>query len=76
MRKFTAQDINELICNGQRMAKKRNVVVMTKQDTSFQVETREGLATGKAGDYVAHDPISGDIWPVAADYVAHHYEEY
>jgi len=27
------------------------------------------------GDFIAHDPVSGHVWPVAADYVELHYED-
>lgn len=58
------------------MAKKRNPVYLERQDTEFQVETNEGVMTGKAGDYLAHDPISGHVWPVSAEYSTQHYEPY
>lgn len=58
------------------MAKKRNPVFLIRQDEDFEVNTNEGLLNGKAGDYVAHDPISGHVWPVAASYVEVHYEQF
>ncbi len=73
---FTKADGPRLIKTGQKMAKKRNPVYLEKQTTEFQVETNEGLLTGKPGDYLAHDPISGHVWPVAASYVEVHYEDF
>lgn len=58
------------------MAKKRNPVYLEKQETEFQVETNEGVLAGKPGDFLAHDPISGHVWPVAASYVEQHYEPF
>jgi hypothetical protein len=73
---FTKDDGTDLVNTGKKMAKKRNPVYLRKQDAEFTVETNEGVLTGKPGDYLAHDPISGHVWPVAASYVAQHYEEF
>jgi hypothetical protein len=73
---FTQQDGPRLVENGNKMAKKRNPVYLQRQTEPFSVETTEGTLTAKAGDYVAHDPISGHVWPVAADYVRMHYEDF
>lgn len=60
---------------GTAMAKKRNPVYLMKQAEAFSVTTNEGdILSGKPGDFVAHDPISGHVWPVAASYVEQHYE--
>lgn len=59
---------------GVRMRKRTtSVVFMHRQLGDFEVETAEGVMAGKPGDYLAHDPVSGNVWPVAADYVAKHY---
>ena len=73
---FTKADGPALVQTGAKMAKKRNPVYLARQEQAFQVETNEGVLTGKPGDYLAHDPISGHVWPVSADYVAQHYEEF
>ncbi len=65
-----------LMLNGSKMVKKRNPVYLLKQHYAFEVQTNEGKLTGKAGDFLAHDPISGHVWPVAASYVEQHYEEF
>jgi hypothetical protein len=73
---FTVQNGPELVKNGQKMAKKRNPVYLLKQTEAFQVETNEGVLNGKPGDFLAHDPISGHVWPVASSYVEQHYEQF
>lgn len=60
---------------GIKMLKRPNPVYMNKQDAEFTVATNEGVLSGHVGDYVAYDPISGHVWPVAASYVAQHYDE-
>lgn len=64
----------DLVTNGVPMVKKPNPVYMRQIPEDFNVETNEGWLYAHAGDYLAHDPISGHIWPVAADYVAVHYD--
>lgn len=76
MNNFTKSDGPMLVRNGKPMAKKRNPVYLIRQEAMFSVETNEGILTGKPGDYLAHDPMSGHVWPVAADYVAVHYEAF
>jgi hypothetical protein len=73
---YNREDGPDIVKNGAKMAKKRNPVYLVKQDTGFQVETNEGVLNGKPGDYLAHDPISGHVWPVSSDYVAVHYEPF
>ncbi len=73
---FTSADGARIITHGNKMAKKRNPVYLWHQPEAFQVQTNEGVLTGKPGDYLAHDPISGHVWPVSADYVAQHYEQF
>lgn len=76
MKLFTHLDGPTLVENGMKMAKKRNPVYLEQQPGAFLVQTTEGVLTAKAGDFLAHDPISGRVWPVAADYVAIHYEDF
>lgn len=73
---FTKADGPRLVAEGAKMAKKRNPVYLQRQDAEFQVETNEGVLSGKAGDFLAHDPISGHVWPVSASYVEQHYEPF
>ncbi|MES2137022.1 MAG: hypothetical protein V4502_08190 [Pseudomonadota bacterium] len=73
LRTFTQKDAPEIIDKGARMLKLPNPVYMLRQDDMFDVETNEGMLSGQAGDFVAHDPISGHVWPVAASYVEQHY---
>jgi len=70
---FTQADGPNLVRDGERMLKLPNPVYLTRQNEPFDVETTEGTLSGKAGDFVAHDPISGHVWPVAASYVEQHY---
>lgn len=60
---------------GTRMRKRPNPVYMLKLSSEATVETNEGTLRAHAGDFVAYDPISGHVWPVAASYVAQHYDE-
>jgi hypothetical protein len=62
--------------NWPRLVKKPNPVHMRRVDEPFDVETSEGRLGAKPGDFIAYDPLSGHFWPVAADYVALHYEPY
>jgi hypothetical protein len=73
---FTADDGPRIMREGRKMAKKRNPVYLQKQTEAFDVQTNEGVLGAKAGDFLAHDPISGHVWPVAASYVEQHYEEF
>jgi hypothetical protein len=41
-----------------------------------EVDTDRGTVSVKAGDFVAYDPMSEQVWPVAADYVETHYDEW
>lgn len=73
---FTKLDGPRIESEGQKMAKKRNPVYLQQQSDAFEVETNEGVLKGKPGDFLAHDPISGHVWPVSAEYVAQHYEPF
>lgn len=39
----------------------------------FTVQTNEGVLAAPFGDYVCHDPKSGHVWPISAEYVEMHY---
>ena len=65
----------EAVDTWNKYLKRPNPVYMKKMDVLFEVETNEGPLTGQPGDYVAHDPISGHFWPVAASYVKQHYDQ-
>lgn len=73
---YTTSDGPRLVSEGTKMAKKRNPVYLQRQAETFQVQTNEGVLSGKPGDFLAHDPISGHVWPVAASYVEQHYEPF
>lgn len=73
--KFTSADGAMLRTEGRAMRKKPNPVFMLgPMRAAFVVDTNEGQLAGQPGDFVAHDPISGHVWPVAASYVAQHYD--
>jgi hypothetical protein len=72
--RFTAADGPTIHRNGTAHVKKPNPVWLMGQTDAFEVETNEGRIAGKAGDYLAYDPLSGHVWPVSAAYVAQHYE--
>lgn len=63
----------EAVSRWDKMVKRPNPVYMRRIGEAFEVETNEGFLTAQAGDYIAHDPISGHFWPVAASYVRQHY---
>ncbi len=72
---YNSADGPKIQAAGAPMKKKPNPVYLLKLDEPFSVETAEGdTLSGKPGDYVAHDPISGHVWPVKASYVELHYE--
>lgn len=58
----------------QVMVKRPDPVYLRQMDHDFVVETNEGTLQAHAGDYLAHDCISGHFWPISAEYVAQHYE--
>jgi hypothetical protein len=71
---FTSADGMGIIRAGREALKKPNpVYILGPQERDFSVQTNEGRLDGHAGDYVAHDPISGHVWPLAASYFAQHY---
>jgi hypothetical protein len=72
-RVWTKKDGPAVRAEGVRSLKLPNPVFLLQQAKPFDVQTPEGLVSGKAGDYVAHDPISGHLWPIDADYAALHY---
>jgi hypothetical protein len=74
MKLFTTADGPRLQAEGRRAIKKPNPVFLERQEEAFSVQTNEGVLKGQAGDSVAHDPISGHVWPVSASYVEQHYD--
>lgn len=70
----TAEKRAELVEQGFKMVKKPNPVYMLELDYDAMVETNEGWLRAPSGHWLAHDPISGHIWPVAPDYVEQHYD--
>jgi hypothetical protein len=78
-RYFSGADAEFIKDEGKPYHKKPSTVylfqVTGNPDDHFVIETREGQLTSPCGSYVAYDPKSGDVWPIAADYVAMHYAE-
>lgn len=72
--RYSSTDGDLIVMQGKQALKKPNVVHMLKSPEEFEVQTNEGLMKGNPGDYLAHDPISGHVWPVAASYVEQHYD--
>lgn len=72
--RVTAEDGPAIEATGQRSIKRANPVYLVPLEEAVVVETNEGPLTAQAGDFVAYDPISGHVWPVAASYVAQHYD--
>jgi hypothetical protein len=71
MQSFTASDAST---DWPRRIKKPSPVHMLRVEGPFEVETNEGTLSCDDG-FVAYDPLSGHVWPVASDYVAMHYTE-
>jgi hypothetical protein len=72
---FTAEDGPTLLELGATAyVKKPNPVYMSQVETDFSVDTNEGTMHARAGDFLAYDPISGHVWPVAQSYVGQHYD--
>lgn len=76
---FGSADADYIMAEGKVCHKKPSVVYLLQvpgdPDECFTIDTREGQLTSPCGSYVAYDPKSGDVWPIAADYVAMHYAE-
>lgn len=71
---YTESDGPSIIEVGRKAIKKPNPVYLLQSPEEFSVTTNEGVLNGKPGDYIAHDPISGNVWPVAESYVQQHYD--
>lgn len=72
---YTTSDAQTIVELGRKAIKKPNPVYLVQSPEEFSVTTEEGdTLNGKPGDYIAHDPISGHVWPVAESYVAQHYD--
>jgi hypothetical protein len=70
---YGPDDSAEIVEHGVVRVKAPNPVFLVELDHECVVATNEGPLRAHAGDFLAHDPISGHVWPVAADYVAQHY---
>lgn len=70
---YGPHDAGIIIDQGVAKVKAPNPVYLVRVGHDFAVETNEGPLTAHAGDFLAHDPISGHVWPVAASYVEQHY---
>lgn len=46
--------------------RKTAAVTATQMDESFVIQTLEGSASGRAGDWLVRNP-TGECWPIAAD---------
>ena len=53
--------------------KRPNQIHLKRIDGPFFVDTHEGRMHCDDG-YVAHDPMTGHVWAVCADYAELHYE--
>ncbi len=73
---WTSEDGPSIMAHGFKMAKKRNPVYLVPVVEEGIVRTNEGPLSAHIGDFIAYDPISGHVWPVAADYVNIHYEAF
>ncbi|HJX75615.1 MAG TPA: hypothetical protein VJ247_04615 [Gaiella sp.] len=73
MRKITQADGPRIQERGRSAIKRPNPVFLLQLDEDAEVETVDGTLTGKAGDFLAFDPISTHVWPVKASYVEQHY---
>jgi len=75
-RHYTAADGPWIRDHGRRMIKRPHpVYALGPMEHAFTVDTIEGRLAGNVGDFVAHDPMSGHVWPIAASYVEQHYDE-
>lgn len=70
---FTRADGEHIKSLGKEAVKKPNSVWLLEMTENFQVQTAEGMLGAHAGDFLAYDPISGNVWPVSASYVEQHY---
>lgn len=72
---FDAEDGERIRRLGVKSVKKPNPVWLVQLDTDADVETDSGTLHAEAGSYLAHDPISGHVWPVTAECVEQHYDD-
>lgn len=72
---FDKQAIRVLKEMGTECRKKATSTIFVKQyHEPFEVETNEGMITGKSGDYLATDGEM-HVWPVSKEYFEKYYEE-
>jgi hypothetical protein len=71
-------DGDRIIEAGLRMVRRPNPVWMMPLDESkeHRVHTDVGPLTVRSGEkhWLAHDPLSGQVWPVSEEYLTQHYE--
>lgn len=72
--RFDAADGDRIRKLGIKSVKRPNPVWLVEIAKDGKVETSEGELLARAGDFLAHDPISGHVWPVSRDYVEQHYD--
>lgn len=75
MTHFDAVDGERIRKAGVKSVKKLNPVWLVQLEQACEVETDSGVLHAEAGSYLAHDPISGHVWPVTAEYVEQHYDD-
>ncbi len=73
MRIFTSADGETLQRLGVSMTKKPNPVVVLQWHEPFITKTDRGDVQAEAGDYVAYDPLTKIVWPLAQSYLDQHY---
>lgn len=74
MKCFTQEDRAQIKDLGVPHVKRPLPVYLLRWDEEFVVQTNEGVMSGRPGDFVAYDPLSGHIWPIQKGYVEQHYK--
>lgn len=63
----------EAVTSWQPMVKNPSVVFVKRLEAEFTVLTDAGPLKAPAGSYVAHDPVTGQFWPLSELYLDLHY---
>lgn len=74
MQEFDATSGADAAKKAPTFLKRPNPVHLLRIEGKFAVHTQEGLLSCDDG-YLAFDPLSGHVWPVAASYVDLHYDK-
>ncbi|HTJ62110.1 MAG TPA: hypothetical protein VL333_13045 [Candidatus Saccharimonadales bacterium] len=74
VQRITQEDGPRIAAEGRRAVKRANPVFLVELKDDAVVETVDGTLNGEAGGFIAHDPISGHVWPVKRSYVEQHYD--